>query len=417
MPLGAQFFVMNILYINHYAGGPAWGMEYRPYYLAREWVKSGHQVTVVAASTSHVRTKQPTMSGDFTQEEIDGIHYIWCDTPAYQGNGVGRVVNILAFLRRLYQWRRWLSFKPDVVIASSTYPADIYPALAIAKQHRSKLIWEVHDLWPLSPMELGNMSKWHPFIVWMQIAENKACKVANLVVSLLPKADSHLVQHGMSASKFLYVPNGVDPHEWVSVESSLPDQHAQVIARAKSRGHMLVGYTGAHGVANALDTILDAAKLTGDLPVTWVLVGNGPEKVRLQQRLLDESIQGVEILDAVPKAMIPGLLSGLDVLYIGSQNEPLYRFGVCPNKLMDYMMAGKPVICAIEAGNDPVGDAQCGLTIKPQDPHALRDAVTQMLALSPDERLTMGHRGMVQIQSMQTYPVLAQQFIHAVKQL
>ena len=89
---------MNILYLNHYAGTPALGMEYRPYYLAREWARLGHRVQMLAADFSHVRSRQP-QAGD---ETIDGIAYRWYATPRYQGNGLGRVKNIWAFLRRVW---------------------------------------------------------------------------------------------------------------------------------------------------------------------------------------------------------------------------------------------------------------------------------------------------------------------------
>ncbi len=236
---------MNILYLNHYAGAPAYGMEYRPYYLAREWVRAGHRVTIAAASQSHVRSRQPVVQGRFTRETIDGVDYVWCDTPAYQGNGVGRVVNIVTYLRRLRQWRQWLTQPPDVVIASSTYPADIGSAAAIARRHRATLVWEVHDLWPLSPIELGGMSPRHPFIVWMQHAENRACREADVVVSMLPKADAHLLEHGMAASKFAYVPNGIDPEEWADdAATPLPAAHRAAIDAARARGHLLVAYAG-----------------------------------------------------------------------------------------------------------------------------------------------------------------------------
>src|SRR6218665_2489667 len=110
-------------------------MEYRPFYLAREWVGAGDRVRIVAASQSHVRARQPAVTGRFTREVVEGVEFVWCATPAYRGNGVGRVVNILAFLRRLGQSRQWLREKPDGVIASSTYPADFRPARRIARRH------------------------------------------------------------------------------------------------------------------------------------------------------------------------------------------------------------------------------------------------------------------------------------------
>lgn len=410
---------MNILYINHYAGGPAYGMEYRPYYLSREWVRAGHRVTIVAASQSHVRSRQPAMQGRFTRERIDGIDHVWCQTPAYQGNGVGRVLNIVTFLRRLAQWRQWLVDRPDVVIASSTYPADIGSARRIARRHGAVLVWEVHDLWPLSPIELGGMSRRHPFIMWMQHAEDAACRDADLVISMLPHADKHLVGRGMSPGKFVHVANGIDPAEWELPDGSLgatalPVQHQDAISDARARGHLLVAYAGAHGVANALDSMLDAAAITRDRAITWLLVGGGPEKAALQRRVADEGLSNVKLLDPVPKAVIPALLRSMDLLYIGLQSEPLFRFGISPNKLMDYMMAGRPVVCAIAAGNDPVGSAGCGLTIAPEDPQALADAVLCLGALPSEQRDVMGRAGRAYAETHHLYPILAQRFLAAV---
>ena len=138
---------MNILYLNHYAGSPRHGMEYRPYYLSREWVRAGHQVTLVAAGHSHVRATQPRQTDDAPitapmTEAIDGIGYRWFPAPAYQGNGLGRVKNIWAFLRQVWAAAPTLvaELKPDVVIASSTYPMDIWVARRLARLARAKLV-------------------------------------------------------------------------------------------------------------------------------------------------------------------------------------------------------------------------------------------------------------------------------------
>lgn len=139
---------MNILYINHYAGSPSYGMEYRPFYLAREWVRAGHKVLVVAANESHIRTVIPSLGTEKSLDEvIQGVSYTWLRTPPYKGNGIARVWNMASFVRQLYSRARDFStgFKPDVVIASSTYPMDVYAAKRIARLAGAKLVFEVHD--------------------------------------------------------------------------------------------------------------------------------------------------------------------------------------------------------------------------------------------------------------------------------
>jgi glycosyltransferase involved in cell wall biosynthesis len=355
---------MNILLINHYAGSPRYGMEYRSYYLAREWVKQGHKITIVAASFSHVRSQQPKVNGSFDREMIEGIQYLWLKTPAYHGNGIHRVFNIITFVFRLYQYRKRLirEGRPDIVITSSTYPLDIFPAYRIARSVKARLVFEVHDLWPLSLIELGGMSPRHPFIILMQWAENYAYRQADVVVSMLPKAASYMIEHGMSPDKLRYVPNGIDVTEWQESTACIPVEHEQVLTNLRRAGKFLVGYTGAHGLANELDSLINAASRIDGQQVMFLLIGQGPEKKSLQEKVIGERLSNVVFLPPVSKASIPTLLGMMDVLYIGfAKKESLYQFGVSPNKLMDYVMAAKPVIFAIDAGNDLVAESGCGI--------------------------------------------------------
>jgi glycosyltransferase involved in cell wall biosynthesis len=402
---------VNILLINHYAGSPTHGMEFRPYYLAREWVQAGHQVKILAASHSHIRARQPQLeSGQVKDELIDGIQYRWYPTPAYTGNGVGRVKNMLSFMRQLWGDAKALAdgFKPDVVIASSTYPMDIWPAQRIARLAGARLVYEVHDLWPLSPMELGGMSRWHPFIMWVQWAEDHAYKHADRVVSMLPKTLDYMVSRGLAPEKWAYVPNGVDLAEWQS-PADLPADVQSTLLQLKARGLPIVAYAGTHGLANALDVLLDAAaQLNGQAEV--LLVGTGPERDRLLQRVTQEGLDNVTMLPSVPKASIPKLLAQIDIAYIGWHPNPLYRFGISPNKLMDYMMAGKPVVHSVSAGNDPVQEAGCGLTVPPADAAAVAKAVRQLADLDAHARLALEGKGKQFVMNHRTYPTLARQF-------
>ncbi len=407
---------MNILLINHHAGSLQHGMEYRPYYLARAWVAMGHRVRIVAASHSHVRRENPKLHGrSRLDQQIDGIEYTWLSTPAYAGNGWGRIRNMLAFLLRLHYLATTLAraFRPDVVIASSTYPLDIWPAHRIARHAGARLLFELHDLWPLSPIELGGYSRWHPFILALQAAENFACRNCDAIVSMLPNVRAHLEAHGMAPDKLHIVPNGTDAAEWRRPPAALPEPVAANMAALRAGGAFVVGFAGAHGLANALDTLLDAAALLRGEAVAIVLVGDGPEKPRLQARARAEQLHNVRFMDAVAKEQIPALLRSFDIAYIGLQRQPLFRFGISPNKLIDYMMAGRPVLQAIEAGNDPVGEARCGLTVAAENPPAVAAGIRTLLAMAPAARDAMGSNGTRFVLDNLTYDVLGQRFLQA----
>jgi glycosyltransferase involved in cell wall biosynthesis len=392
-------------------------MEFRPFYLAREWMKLGHTVTIVAASCSHVRTHSPAMSDAIMEEDIEGVRYVWLKTPSYHGNGMGRLINMLAFVWRVWRLRNRFAaqFAPDLVIASSTYPLDNVPAQQIARKCKAQLVYEVHDLWPLSPVELGGMSRWHPFVLLMQWAEDFAYRNANRVVSILPCAESHMRERGMAAEKFVYIPNGIDRQEWEQRNAPVPPEHQEILSKLKVAGRFIVGYAGAHGLANALRSLLEAAKKLEDQNITIVLVGQGPMKTVLQEQTVQARLHNVVFLPPVSKDAMPSLLSYFDVCYIGLKRTPLFLFGVSPNKLLDYMMAAKPVIQAIDAGNDLVVAVGCGRSVPPENAAAIARAAKELKVLTPAERHALGQRGKDYVLACHDYRVLASQFLEAVK--
>lgn len=410
---------MKVLLINHYAGSPEMGMEFRPYYFAREWVKAGHQVTVVGASFSHLRRKQPQIGKrDVTEQWIDGIRYLWVKTGSYEGNGAGRIRNMMAFLIRLRNNRHLMAevIEPDVVIASSTYPLDIFPAKKIAQMSGAKLVFEVHDLWPLSPMEINGYSSKHPFVAVMQIGEDAACKHSDAVVSLLPRADIHLVERGMDLQKYHWVSNGIVADDWGNSED-LPEDIKKKILELKKEGRFLIGYAGNHGDANTLDTLIDSVCQLKDNGVTGVLVGTGARKDKLLARVKEEGIDNVVFFDPISKIQIPRFLSYMDCLYNGIKTNNLLQYGTCFNKVYDYMMAAKPIICGATSPNDTVGDAGCGITIEGENKELLIGAIESIISMSVEERDSMGKRGRKAVLEEYEYGALAKKFMDILSSL
>ncbi|MDA8085793.1 MAG: glycosyltransferase family 4 protein [Nitrospiraceae bacterium] len=392
-------------------------MEYRHFYLSREWTRLGHRICIAAASQSHLHSRKPKTSGTITEEEIEGVRYFWLKSPKYDGNGIGRVLNMLVFSLMLMPLKSRIlgHFRPDLVIASCPHPFVIYGARGIARATGAGLFFEARDLWPLTLTDLGGISPRHPFIIMMQMAEDFAYRVSDRVISLMPKACGYMKKHGMAGSKFAYIPNGINVEEWDESGPIGELEHIRALSRIKEQGKLIVGFAGSHGFGNALDTLIDAAaSLQKSLPVDFVLVGQGPEKERLHMKALNSGLRNVTFLPPVPKSSVPKLLASMDILYIGlKKNKGLHAFGISPNKLIDYMMAGKPIIHAVNAGNDMVSECGCGITVAPENPKESAEAIIKLINMPAAERAAMGSRGKKYVLENHDYRVLAKRYLEA----
>ena len=152
-------------------------------------------------------------------------------------------------------------------------------------------------------------------------------------------------------------------------------------------------------------------KLINDEDIVCVLVGDGQEKMRLVQRTKREKISNVVFLDSVFKNEIPSLLADMDVLYIGWENNPLYRFGISPNKLIDYMLSGKPILHSVNAANDWVAELDCGVSVPAENPKAIVQGVEYLFSLNKDILLAKGGRGNEYAMKHFDYSILAKKFI------
>lgn len=406
--------VVDIVFLAHFAGSPRHGMVYGHYYLAREWVRAGHRVTIVAASFAHTRFRQPEVGSGVTEEFIDGIRYLWVPTPHYLASDrIGRVRNILTFTFRTW-WGRLPINRADLVICSSHHPFAIHGARRFARRLAARLVFEVRDLWPLTLIELGGVTARHPFIRTMQWSEDYAYRHAEKVVSVLVAARDYMAEHGMEPSKFLFVPNGIDLDE-KTVAEPLPAEHLKILEGARAQGRFIIGYAGRVGLANALHTLIDAVALGRQTNVCAAILGEGSHipDLRAQAENLDISDR-VLFLDSVRKSQVNDFLARVDVAYIGLQSQPLFRFGVSPTKLNDYMLAAKPIIYAIDAPGDVVAESGAGISCRAEDPEALWAAIEALRELTADERFEMGRRGRQWLIANRDYRVLANQFLDGI---
>jgi len=406
---------MNILMLSHYAGSPSMGMAYRPYYLSRELNARGNHCAVVAGTYSHLRQENPyqrsTRRAGHTT--VEGIDWYWIPTGHYSGNGVRRVVSMLEFASKSWFLARRLAEEqqPDVVISSSTYPLDVYAAARIARMAGAALVFEVHDMWPLTPQLLGGMSEQHPFIRIMQHAEDYYCQHADLVISVLPNAIEHLATRGLTPDRYVVVPNGADVTGG-QVPPVPPDMHLGVLERAHASGRSVLIYAGSQGLSNRLDALLRAVALVRDVPLQFVLVGQGPEQTSLEQLAVGLGLANVSFLPPVPRVQLQGLLALADIAYAGVSTSPLYHYGISLNKLYDYMMAGS---CILFAGhddvfNDVVAEAGCGLSVPHAVPDDIAGGIRRLLAMSAQERTRLGRKGSEYVRQHFDYAVLAQQY-------
>lgn len=390
----------KIWIINDYAGSPYHGVEFRSYYIAKELVKLGDSVTIVSSSYSHVFKTLPTKK----REMIDGVEFLWVQTFNY-GNSHNklRILKWFLFMFKIF----FLPFslkKPDVIIASPMAPFLVLPSWCLAKVYGAKFIYEVKDIWPLSLIELGGFSPSHPFIRFMGWFEKFALKKADVVVSNLQNYGEHIRKDVGLSRDFEWISNGVDLEELVDAQA-LPKNVLDQIPKDK----FIIGYTGTIGVANALESFCEAARLLEENEnIVFVIVGDGQEKQNLVYNYGD--VKNLLFIDSIAKKQVQSMLSLFDVCYIGLRRENLFKYGVSPNKLYDYMYSAKPILYAIESGKNIVDVAECGVSIESENSQEIVLAIEYLSKLNEKEREKMGENGKKYLLKYFTYDKLSQQY-------
>ena len=380
----------TIWLINQYASTPETGMGGRHYYLARELAKQGYSVYLIAASYTHLLRHPPSIEKSYEVHSVEGFNFVWVRLPNYpEAHSKKRIFNWFAFSWKLRGLKRVIPDQPDAILYSSPSLIGFLGAQYLASHYGARLAFEVRDIWPLTLVELGGYSPKHPFIRFLQWIEDRAYREASVVVSNLKKLVDHMVARGMPDNKFFWIANGISVEE---VTRALP---LNPIAQEKLPANkFVIGYVGTLGLANAMSDFVEAAEILKDIEeIAFVVVGDGGERKSLQKLARTKDISNLHFIDPIPKAEVQSMLASFDACYLGWNNDPLYRFGIAPNKIPEYLYSGRPIIHSFSGECDSVGEAKAGLTVQAENPKAIADAILRLYRMSPPERETLGSNG------------------------
>lgn len=279
----------------------------------------------------------------------------------YRGNGLSRILNWVSYAFSAYV-QAFRVGRVDVVYASSPHLLAAWCGWLVATARRVPFVLEVRDLWPGVLLAMGQLSAKSPVFRILTALETFLYNRATRIVVLAEGSRVEIASRGIDAGKIVYIPNGADPDDF------RPTACRELLRERYGFERLTALYAGAHGPANGLDLVLDAAEVMDDPGLDIVLVGGGVQKAALIASAARRGLTNVRFLDPVPKEDVPDLLCAADVGLHVLADVDLFRTAVSPNKLFDYMAAGLPVITNCPGlVSELVTEAGCGYTVDPLD--------------------------------------------------
>jgi glycosyltransferase involved in cell wall biosynthesis len=318
------------------------------------------------------------------QQDRPGFRFV-AVTP-FSNNGLARIGNWISYAIAA-TWTSMVNLRrhPDVVYASSPHLLAGVAGAVVAGLFRVPLILEVRDMWPKILVDMGQLKTSSPVYKILARLESWLYHRADRIVVLADGVGKTLVETGVPANKITLIPNAADPEYF---ETGLTREQARA---AYGFEKLTFVYTGAHGPANGLELLLEAASTISEPSVEIVLVGDGVERPNLIRQSIALKLTNVRFLDPIPKAEIPRLLQAADVGVHCLADIPLFHYGVSPNKVFDYMAAGRPVLTNTPGDVRGIVElADGGLAVSP---HGLADGISQMVHAGEVKRLAWGTHG------------------------
>lgn len=378
---------MHVAYIHQYFSTHEGTTGTRSYEMSRRLIAAGHRVTMICGESDN--SPSVLRGGREARDlEIDGIRVLCVPEP--YSNRMGMLRRALAFgrfARAAYKLAAGLD--ADLVFATSTPLTVGLPGKKAARRLGVPFVFEVRDLWPELPIAVGVVR--NPLIIgYLRRMERRIYAAAERIIALAPGIRDGVHKTGYPHERIALVPNGCD------LELFRPDAGQLDDPRFGRPDEFRLVFTGAHGLANGLDAVLDAAvelKRRGASGIRFVFIGKGKLRDRLMARCRAEGLDDrVSWIESIPKAelarVLPRMSAGMMVL----KNIPAFYYGTSPNKFFDYIACGLPVLNNYPGWlADMIREERCGMAVPPDDPAAFADAVV-WLRDHPQERAEMGAR-------------------------
>lgn len=377
---------MHVLYFHQHFSTPAGSTGTRSYEMAQRLIARGHKVTMVCGSGQMASSGlQEEPANGMRKGIVDGIEVIEFCLP---------YSNYDSFIKRswifvLFAWRSVklaMQLRYDLLFATSTPLTAGIPGIVASILRRKPFIFEVRDLWPELPREMGVIT--NPVILTaMSVLEWLSYHAAKACIGLSPGIVQGIERRGINSKNVGMVPNGCD------LDLFDPDNGESLRPVGVDKDDFLAIFSGAHGIANGLDAVLDAAvelKRKGRNDIKLVFIGDGRLKPALIKRAVDEELDNCLFLNPVPKLKLTAYLRGANAGLMILDNIPAFYYGTSPNKFFDYIAIGLPVI-----NNYPgwlagiITENSCGCAVEPGDPKSFAESL-EKLADNPDVTKQMG---------------------------
>ncbi len=370
------------------------------YYMAKQFSEMGLEVLLIASDANHL-ANYPQTEKVYNEEQYGQLKYLWLKTYKYSKSAsLKRFISWFDFERKLFRIDRSRYSRPDVVIISSLSLFSLLYGFYLKKIYRCKLIFEVRDIYPLTLTEEFGVSRWHPMVLLMGWIEKKGYRRADLIVGTMPNLEEHV--HALTGLKknVFYSPLGIDSI-WQIKSNTNRD-----IDNLFPQDKFVVGYAGSMGISNALGPFIKAIKtVANNDDLYFILVGGGDLKRNYEAELA--GLNNVTIGPLIDRADIPYFLSRCDLLYLAVHDSKVWRYGQSMNKLIDYMMAAKPVIASYNGYPSMLNEAESGKFVPTGDRDAIIKAIYSYKEMSRQEREEIGRRGRKWVLENHSYEKLA----------